>query len=198
MSKDSNKSICLDLSLPDSYQSYVEPNDVVIWLQEGFEKSWFQNGAQDRTGRRETYSQSCIELILTLKSLLGFSLRRIIDLLNQAFRMLEIELPVPDHSQLSRRSKTITNLPSINKNEKVAYCFSKNGFEFKKQEQIETTKMQVMLMAYVMVLKKTNKVGPTFILNQSFEKLKKEEMADRRRIIFVLYKNLEQEINASE
>lgn len=195
MSKDSNKHSRLDPYLSGIYQSLVGPNDVVIWLQEGFEESWFQNHAQDRTGRRETYSQSCIELILTLKSLLGFSLRRIIELLNQAFRMLEIELPVPDHSQLSRRSKTITDLPCLNKNKKVAYCFGKNGFEFQKQEKIETTKMQLILVVHIMVQKKTNKIGPAFISNHAFEKLKKEEKADRRRIIFVLYKKLEEENN---
>jgi Transposase DDE domain len=73
---------------------------------------WFTNEAlagwkaQPRTtpGAQPHYSDLAIETVLTLRAVFRLALRQSEGLIGSTMRMLEIDLPVPDHTTLSRRA----------------------------------------------------------------------------------------------
>jgi hypothetical protein len=76
---------------------------LTIWFTEEALAGW---KAQPRTtrGGQPHYSDLAIETALTLRAVLRLALRQSEGLIGSIMRMLEIDLPVPDHITLSRRA----------------------------------------------------------------------------------------------
>jgi hypothetical protein len=76
---------------------------LTIWFTEEALAGW---KAQPRTtprGQRQ-YSDLAIETALTLRAVFRLALRQSEGLIGSIMRMLNIDLPVPDHTTLSRRA----------------------------------------------------------------------------------------------
>jgi len=85
---------------------------LTIWFTEEALAGW---RAQSRKtpGGQPHYSNLAIETALTLRAVFRLALRQSEGLIGSIMRLLEIDLPVPDHSTLSRRAcgLPVQNLP---------------------------------------------------------------------------------------
>jgi hypothetical protein len=63
--------------------------------------------ADSRPGRPQRFSDSAIELCLTLKVLFGLALRQVTGLVASLLKLAKLDWPVPDYTTLCRRQKTL-------------------------------------------------------------------------------------------
>jgi hypothetical protein len=79
---------------------------LTVWFTEEAIAAW---RAEPRTtpGGRPHYSTLAIMTALTLRAVFGLALRQTEGLIGSIMRLLGLELAVPDHSTLSRRSTTL-------------------------------------------------------------------------------------------
>lgn len=92
-------------------KALVQRGSITFWLSDGFEKNWLYRGEKQR-GSQFDYSDQAIEIMLTVKEVFHLTNRQTEGFMRSLFAMLKIALPVPDHSTLSKRGKTLkVNLP---------------------------------------------------------------------------------------
>jgi len=87
-------------------KALVERGSITFWLSEDFEKIWCYTGEKQR-GSQFDYSNKAIEIMLTLKEIFHLTNRSVEGFVRSLFRMMQVDLSVPDHSTLSKRSKTL-------------------------------------------------------------------------------------------
>jgi hypothetical protein len=87
-------------------KALVQRGSIAFWLSEDIEQSWFYNGEKQR-GSQFDYSDKAIEIMLTIKEVFHLTNRSVEGFVRSLFVMMKIDLPVPDHSTLSRRGKTL-------------------------------------------------------------------------------------------
>lgn len=88
---------------PDYNEALRRRGDVTIWLEDGAAGKW---SAPKRKGRggQPTYSDFAIEACLTLGLLFHQPLRQTQGFVRSLLKLMDVELPVPDFSTLSRRA----------------------------------------------------------------------------------------------
>src|SRR5918998_5388712 len=79
--------------------------DLTLWLEEAAIAQW-QAPRRTTPGGQALYSDLAIELVLTLRLVFHLALRQAGGFAGSVLRLLGLELPVPDHTTLSRRSCT--------------------------------------------------------------------------------------------
>ena len=87
-------------------KALVERGSLTFWLSEDFRKVWLYAGEKQR-GSQFDYSDKAVEIMLTLKEIFHLTNRGVEGFVRSLFQIMKIDLPVPDHSTLSRRSKTL-------------------------------------------------------------------------------------------
>lgn len=90
----------------DYENALVQRGSLTFWMSEEFEKVWLYTGKKQR-GSQFEYSDKAIEIMLTLKEIFHLPNRSVEGFVRSLFQMMKIDLPVPDHSTLSKRSKTL-------------------------------------------------------------------------------------------
>ena len=96
---------------PEYEKALVQRGSITFWLSDDFEKVWLYAGEKQR-GSQYDYSDKAIEIMLTIKEVFHLSNRRVEGFVHSVFAMLNLHLPVPDHTTLSKRGKSFTvNLP---------------------------------------------------------------------------------------
>ena len=78
---------------------------LLVWLDR--EMEWLAPGS-GRPGRPETFSDAAIQFCLSIKVLFGLPLRQTTGMVASLLKMAGLDWPVPDHSTLCRRQKTVT------------------------------------------------------------------------------------------
>jgi IS5 family transposase len=79
---------------------------LLVWLDR--EMAWAAP-KRGRPGRPETFSDAAIQFCLSIKVLFGLALRQTIGMVASLLKLAGLEdWPVPDHSTLCRRQKTVT------------------------------------------------------------------------------------------
>jgi hypothetical protein len=91
---------------PEYEQALVQRGSITFWLSDDLEKVWLYAGEKQR-GSQFEYSEKAIEIMLTIKEVFHLSNRGVEGFVRSLFEMLNISLPVPDHSTLSKRGKTL-------------------------------------------------------------------------------------------
>lgn len=92
-------------------KALVQRGSITFWLSDGFERNWLYTGEKQR-GRQFDYSDKAIEMMLTVKEVFHLTNRQTEGFMRSLFALLKVVLPVPDHSTLSKRGKTLkVNLP---------------------------------------------------------------------------------------
>jgi hypothetical protein len=76
---------------------------LTIWLSEEALKQWLVSTPTGRRGASQTYSDTAIATVATLKSLFRLAGRQAQGFVESVFQLMSIRLPVPDHSTVSRR-----------------------------------------------------------------------------------------------
>ena len=87
-------------------KALVKRGSITFWLSDDFEKAWLYTGEKQR-GSQFEYSDKAIEIMLTIKEVFHLTNRGVEGFVRSLFGMLSIHLPVPDHTTLSKRGKTL-------------------------------------------------------------------------------------------
>jgi len=87
-------------------KALVERGSITFWLSDDFEQVWLYAGEKQR-GSQFDYSDKAIEIMLTIKEVFHLTNRGTEGFIRSLFAMLNVHLPVPDHSTLSKRGKTL-------------------------------------------------------------------------------------------
>ena len=87
-------------------KALVQRGSITFWLSDDIEQIWLYVGEKQR-GSQFDYSDKAIEIMLTLKEVFHLTNRGVEGFVCSLFQMMKIDLPVPDHSTLSKRGKTL-------------------------------------------------------------------------------------------
>lgn len=79
---------------------------LTFWLSEEAIRAWHYAGPAQQGGQT-LYSDLAIETCLSLRLVYSLALRQTQGFVHSLFRLLEVELPVPDYSTLSRRQTSL-------------------------------------------------------------------------------------------
>jgi hypothetical protein len=90
----------------DYDKALVTRGSITFWLSADFEKTWLYAEEKQR-GSQFDYTDQAILIMLTVKEVFHLTNRGVEGFVRSIFRMLKINLPVPDHSTLSRRGKEL-------------------------------------------------------------------------------------------
>src|SRR5512139_3545066 len=90
---------------PEYEKALVQLGLITFWLTDDFEKVWLYAGEKQR-GSQFDYSEQAIEIMLTIKEVFHLSNRGVEGFVRSVFAMLNLHLPVPDHTTLSKRGKS--------------------------------------------------------------------------------------------
>jgi hypothetical protein len=92
-------------------KALVQRGSITFWMSDGFEKTWVHTGEKQRGGQFD-YSDQTILVMLTVKEVFHLTNRGVEGFVRSLFRMMRINLQVPDHTTLSKRGKNLkVNLP---------------------------------------------------------------------------------------
>ncbi len=87
-------------------KALVERGALTFWLSDDFEQTWHPVGKKQR-GAQFAYSAQAIRIMLTVKEVFHLTNRAVEGFMRSLFELLKIDLPVPDHSTVSKRGKTL-------------------------------------------------------------------------------------------
>jgi hypothetical protein len=95
----------------DYDKALVQRGSITFWLTDDFEKEWRHTGEKQR-GSQFDYSDQAILVMLTMKEVFQLTNRQTEGFMRSLFALIKVNLPVPDHSTLSKRGKDLkVNLP---------------------------------------------------------------------------------------
>ena len=87
-------------------RALVQRGSLTIWISAEVRRAWCHVGLPQR-GAQFEYSAQAIEAMLTIKEIFHLSNRATEGFVRSLFEGLKLKLTVPDHTTLSRRSKTL-------------------------------------------------------------------------------------------
>ena len=87
-------------------KALVQRGSITFWLSNDFEKTWRHTGEKQR-GSQFDYSDQAIEIMLTIKEVFHLTNRGVEGFMRSVFALLKMALPVPDHSTLSKRGRSL-------------------------------------------------------------------------------------------
>jgi IS5 family transposase len=100
-------------------RALINRGNLTLWVSEDVISAWYSDAVPSGRGRPFTYSDTCIELALTLRTLFRFPLRATQGFLEGLMSLMKLELKVPHYSRLSRRAADleiqISRLPKSGK-----------------------------------------------------------------------------------
>jgi hypothetical protein len=89
-------------------RSLVQRGSLTLWIEEGIQDKWLQKDKSGKKGASPLYSDLAITVCRSLGIVMRLPLRQSIGLVGSLLALAKIDLPVPDYSTLSRRSRTLT------------------------------------------------------------------------------------------
>lgn len=87
-------------------KALVQRGSITFWMSEDFEKTWQYTGEKQR-GSQFDYSDQAILVMLMVKEVFHLTNRCVEGFMRSIFQLMKIDLPVPDHSTLSKRGKKL-------------------------------------------------------------------------------------------
>ena len=83
--------------------------DLTVWLSEDAINSW-REPPSGKPGGQRTYADIAIEAALTIRMVFHLPLRQTEGFLRSLAQLLEVDLPIPDHTTLSRRLTKLSDI----------------------------------------------------------------------------------------
>jgi len=84
--------------------------DLTVWLSEDAIDSW-REPPSGKPGGQRTYADIAIEASLTIRMVFHLPLRQTEGFLRSLAQLLELDLPIPDHTTLPRRHQKLGGIP---------------------------------------------------------------------------------------
>lgn len=113
---------------PEYDKALVQRGSITFWISADFEKAWMHTGEKQR-GSQFDYSDQAILVMLTVKEVFHLTNRGVEGFVRSILRMMRINLPVPDHTTLSKRGKDLkVNLPK-KANQKLNIVMDSTGLK---------------------------------------------------------------------
>jgi len=94
---------------PEYEAGLKKRGDLTVWLSDDALQSW-RVPAEGKPGGQRTYSDVAIEAALTIRMVFHLPLRQTEGFLRSLAQLLELDLPIPDHTTLSRRLKELGDI----------------------------------------------------------------------------------------
>lgn len=91
----------------DYNSSLIQRGSLSIWFDEDAIRSWLNHSKSGHRGRPRSYSDVCIQTMLVLKSVYHLPQRATQGLVFSLMRLMNLGLPVPHHTTLSRRCSSL-------------------------------------------------------------------------------------------
>ena len=113
---------------PEYNRALIQRGDFSVWLPEERVKFWKAHKIK-RLGRPRIYADAAIECALTIRAVYRLSLRAAQGLLRSLIRDLDLDIPCPDYTTLSRRSKSIRISAKLRKGGPIDLVFDASGLK---------------------------------------------------------------------
>ena len=108
--------------------SLRQRGSLTFWLNDEVIEQWVNQQKTGRRGASNTYSNTAIEFMVTIQSLFGLAGGQTEGFVESIFQLMDLDLPVPDHSTVSRRLlKLNIQLPVIPTNETIHLVVDSTG-----------------------------------------------------------------------
>ena len=88
-------------------RSLVSRGSLTLWIEDGIQEKWLQKDKTGKRGASPLYSDVAITVCRSLGIVLRLPLRQSIGLVGSLLALAKLDLPVPDYSTLSRRSRAL-------------------------------------------------------------------------------------------
>ena len=88
----------------DYNESLRRRGDLTVWVADDVARDWSSPPRKTRGGQ-PLYSELAIEICLTLRVVFRLPLRQTQGFMRSIVKLMDLDLPVPDYSTLSRRGK---------------------------------------------------------------------------------------------
>ena len=88
-------------------RSLVQRGSLTLWIEEGIQDKWLHDNRTGKPGASPLYTDFAITICRSLGIVLRLPLRQSIGLVGSLFALAKLDLPVPDYSTLSRRSREL-------------------------------------------------------------------------------------------
>ena len=95
--------------------------DITLWISQDAVEAWTPPQTGKR-GAQPVYSDIAIETALSLRLLFHLALRQTEGFLGSLLRLMEVDLPCPDHTTLSRRNATVAVRRKIERAPQGSVC----------------------------------------------------------------------------
>lgn len=114
----------------DYNRALVQRGSLTLWLDDAVLAAWKNQEKNSKPGRDETYSDTAIITMLTLKTVFRLPLRATQGLTQSLFTLANLALPVPNYSTLSRRQASVeVTLPRTRVVEPVHLVVDSSGLK---------------------------------------------------------------------
>ena len=88
-------------------KALVKRGSLTIWVEQKSMDAWLNSTPSTRPGRPRKYADTAIECLLVLREVYHLPLRNTQGFAASLFDLLQVSLPVPDYSTLSRRARQL-------------------------------------------------------------------------------------------
>src|ERR1044072_4522156 len=103
---------------------------ITFWFDQNAVKSWINQHKTGLRGRPRSYGDACIQAMLVLKAVYHLPQRATYGLLCSLMQLMELDLPVPHPTILSRRAGSLdVTLPRQKKNESLHVLVDATGLK---------------------------------------------------------------------
>jgi len=112
-------------------KALIQRGSINVWMDEESIKKWFSTYHTCQAGRPAVYSDEAILMMLLLREVYKLSLRSLQGFVQSLFSKLELTLPVPSYSQISRRAQKLhKRLTNLSKGKKINHImFDSTGLK---------------------------------------------------------------------
>jgi IS5 family transposase len=111
-------------------QALRQRASITLWIEEAALSGWINPTLSGKRGASDFYSEGAILCCLSLKQIYHLPLRQLQGFIGSVFALMQVELPVPDYTTLSRRGeRLLVSLPKKDKDEPVHLVIDSSGFK---------------------------------------------------------------------
>ena len=115
---------------PQYNKALADRGSITFWFDEDAIKSWLNHHKTGKPGKPRTYGDHCILTMLVLKSVYHLPQRATFGLVCSLIELMDLGLPVPHPSILSRRASSLdVVLPRMKKNEPLHVLVDATGLK---------------------------------------------------------------------